>query len=150
MLPPEARPVVWCGRIYSLTAFSLLAPAILGHLFLLSKTSKDQSKMFTAASRLTSIASRNNATSITRRWVCKKADSCSCIEELSPHLIVIEDARLGYNAAQRLLRKVKKQDYSTENMDIICKAFRREKYKHERDVLKKVAEKVGHKSNITK
>eukprot|EP00985_Skeletonema_marinoi_P022426 scaffold14310_cov73-Skeletonema_marinoi.AAC.2 len=105
--------------------------------------------MFTAASKLTSIASRNTATSITRRWVCKKADSCSCIEELSPHLIVIEDARLGYNNALRL-RKVEKQDYSTENMEIICKAFRREKYKHERDVLKKVAEKVGHKSNIKK
>eukprot|EP00984_Skeletonema_dohrnii_P019443 scaffold9294_cov232-Skeletonema_dohrnii-CCMP3373.AAC.1 len=107
--------------------------------------------MFTAASRLTSIASRNNATSITKRWVCKKADSCSCIiEELSPHLIVIEDARLGYNDAQRLLRKVEKQNYSTENIEMICKAFRREKYKHERDVLKKVAEKVGNKSNIKK
>jgi hypothetical protein len=35
-------------------------------------------------------------------------------------------------------------------MEIICKALRREKYKHERDVLKTVAEKVGHKSNIKK
>lgn len=55
----------------------------------------------------------------------------------------MEDARLGYNNARRLFRKVEKQDCSAENMETICKAFRREKYKHERDVLKKVGEKVG-------
>lgn len=62
----------------------------------------------------------------------------------------MDDARLGYNNAQRILRKVKKHDSPTENMKIASNAFRREKYKHERVVLEKVKDKVRDKSRTSR
>ena len=108
--------------------------------------------MFTTASRV-AIASRKNTTlTTTRQWAFKKANSCTCslVEEVSPHVELMDDARLGYNNAQRMLRKVEKQNSSTENMKIARNAFQREKYKHERVILEKVKEKVGEKPRTSR
>ena len=114
--------------------------------------------MFSAASKLTlSIAFRNNATSITRQWASgsspcsSKTDLCTCslVNEVSPLMELMDDARHGYNSAQRLLRKVEKQDFSTENVEIARNALRREQYKYERVVLKimqRIREEVHDKS----
>ena len=110
--------------------------------------------MFTTASKLASIASRQNATlTTTRQLASKKANSssmCSFVKEVSPHVKLMDDARLGKNNAQRMLRKVKKHNYSTENMRIARNAFQREKYKHERVILEKVKEKVQDKSRTSR
>jgi hypothetical protein len=102
-------------------------------------------KMFTIASRITSIASRNCVPQITRRRACSNSNapscsctcSCSCVKELKQLLELKDAARLGYNYAQRMLRRVDKQKYSTDNMTIIRNAYRREKYNYEREILRR-------------
>lgn len=116
---------------------------------------KDTIKMFRASSKLTSsIALRNNATSITRQWASSgscpcssKTDSCTCAS-VSEALELMDEARHNYNSAQRLLRKVEKHESSTENVKIARNALKREQYKHERVVLQtmqRLREKVQDK-----
>lgn len=109
--------------------------------------------MFTA-SKLASIASRQNATlTSTRQLASKKANSsftCSFVKEVSPHVKLMDDARLGYNNAQRMLRKVKNHNYSTENIRIARNAFQREKYKHERVILENCRKLVYDKSRTSR
>lgn len=109
--------------------------------------------MFRASSKLKSFALRNNVTSITRQSASSsspcssKTDSCTCslVNEVYPLLELQDEARHGYNSAQRLLRKVEKYEYSTENVKIARNALKREQYKHERvtlQIMQRLREKV--------
>ena len=110
--------------------------------------------MFTTASKLASIASRQNATlTTTRQLASKKANSsctCSFIKEVSPHIKLMDDARHGKNNAQRMLQQLKKHKSSTENMRIVRNVCRREEYKHERDILEKCRKLVHDKSRTSR
>ena len=109
--------------------------------------------MFTTASKLASIASRQNATlTTTRQLASKKANSsaCSFVNEVSPHVKLMDDARHGKNHAQRMIRKLRKHKSSTEDMRIVRNLCSREEDCQKRFILEKVKEKVQDKSRTSR